>query len=421
MEIAAIVIVALLAGITGYLLGQSKWKTLVHVLSKENELQKQQIDQTKREGYERLQEQKQETVELVQTMKADYEERIRQNQQHIQEQLAAFKDKVENTTSTLLKNRQEELQQGNQQQMQGILQPVYEKLKEMGDLIDKNREGNAQSTATIKATIEQMVKQSQELGNDAKALSEALKNKGKVQGDWGEQVLAGILEDSGLRRNQDYFIQTSIKDCNGSDLRPDVLVRLPEADKRIIIDSKVSLTAFYNYLNATTPQEQEQAEKENLQSVIRHINELARKDYSKVVPDAVPIVFLFIPNEGSYILAMNKDPQLAQKAYRSGVLVINPTNLMLTLQLVGILWNKDRQEENCEKILKMGTDIYDKFVIFAESYQTLGNQLYTAQKTYNTALGQLQNGHGNLKSRIQKLTDCGITVTKQLPDIQTKD
>lgn len=379
------------------------------------------LAKTKEEAAESLLAARKEMNEQQATLKAEYEAKIKENQQFLAEQLSVFKDKVENATSTILKDRQEALQQGNQDQMKTILQPVFERLKEMNELIDKNREGNDRNSAAISASIKQIVEHSQLLGNEAHNLTEALKNKGKVQGDWGEQILTGILQDSGLREGHEYYFQKSIKDANGDEQRPDVIVRLPGADKNIIIDSKVTLTAFYNYLNAETAEQQEQAEKDNLRSIQNHINELSRKDYSNIVKDAVPIVFLFIPNEGSYILALNKRPNLGQEAYKQGVLIINPTNLMLTLQLVSILWNKDRQEENCEKILKMGKDIYDKFAIFAETFQTLGNQLATAQKTYSGALGQLQDGKGNLKGRILKLTECGISVTKQIPDIQPKD
>lgn len=390
-------------------------------LSQQKEDAAKALTSAKEESAKLLETTKKEMAEQQNALKEEYEAKIKENQKFLQEQLPMFKEKVENATATLLKDRQQELQQGNQDQMKTILQPVFERLKEMNDLIDKNREGNDKNSAAITASIRQIVEHSQLLGNEAHNLTEALKNKGKVQGDWGEQILTGILEESGLREGQEYVFQYSVKDADGADQRPDVIVKLPGADKKIIIDSKVTLTAFYNYLNASTAEEQEQAEKDNLRSIQNHINELARKDYSKVIKDAAPIVFLFIPNEGSYILAMNKDPRLGQKAYNNGVLIINPTNLMLTLQLVSILWNKDRQEENCEKILKMGTDIYDKFVNFADSFQTLGNQLNTAQRTYSTALGQLQDGKGNLKSRIQKLTECGISVTKQIPEIQPKD
>lgn len=452
--IAILVAVAIGAAVLSYQLGKSRQNGIIMSLEKEKDMlkvqladerknaeqqlvrakqdAKEQFDREKAEDAQLLAEAKKEAAELLAStkkelnekladQKIEYENKLKENKQFLAEQLELFKEKVENATTTLLKGHQEELQSGNQQQIKQILEPVFERLKDMNELIDKSRKDSDQNSSAINASIRQIVEHSQLLGNEAHRLTEALKNKGKVQGDWGEQILTGILEDSGLREGQEYMFQYSVKDKDGADQRPDVIVKLPGAEKRIIIDSKVTLTAFYNYLNATTKEEQEQAEKDNLQSIQKHINELARKDYSKVIKDAVPIVFLFIPNEGSYILAMNKEPNLGQKAYHNGVLLINPTNLMLTLQLVSILWNKDRQEENCEKILKMGTDIYDKFVNFAENFQTLGNQLTTAQKTYSTALGQLQDGKGNLKNRIQRLTECGISVTKQIPDIQTKD
>ena len=326
-------------------------------------------------------------------------------------ELSAMKSQFEAVSARLLKERSEEFKGENREHMETFTKPLLKELDNMREMLGRAKEGNDKNIAELNGAIKTMVEQSKKLGIDAENLADALKNRGKVQGDWGEVVLANILSDSGLRENLEYFTQKSYTDENGRELRPDVVVKCSDGSN-VIVDSKVSLTAYTDYVSAENDEAREAACKENLASIVKHVDELADKNYSKVVPHAVPYVLMFVPNEGSYILAVNKDPAIAQKAYRKGVLIINPTNLMLALNLILLTWQNTRQEENCVNIMKTAEGLYEKFCGFTDNFVKMGRQLNVAQTTYADALAQLKDGKGNILSRFETMKQLGITSTK---------
>lgn len=326
-------------------------------------------------------------------------------------ELSAMKSQFEAVSARLLKERSEEFKGENREHMETFTKPLLKELDNMREMLGRAKEGNDKNIAELNGAIKTMVEQSKKLGIDAENLADALKNRGKVQGDWGEVVLANILSDSGLRENLEYFTQKSYTDENGRELRPDVVVKCSDGSN-VIVDSKVSLTAYTDYVSAENDEAREAACKENLASIVKHVDELANKNYPKVVPHAVPYVLMFVPNEGSYILAVNKDPAIAQKAYRKGVLIINPTNLMLALNLILLTWQNTRQEENCVNIMKTAEGLYEKFCGFTDNFVKVGRQLNVAQTTYADALAQLKEGKGNILSRFETMKQLGITSTK---------
>ena len=326
-------------------------------------------------------------------------------------ELSAMKSQFEAVSARLLKERSEEFKGENREHMETFTKPLLKELDNMREMLGRAKEGNDKNIAELNGAIKTMVEQSRKLGIDAENLADALKNRGKVQGDWGEVVLANILSDSGLRENLEYFTQKSYTDENGRELRPDVVVKCSDGSN-VIVDSKVSLTAYTDYVSAENDEAREAACKENLASIVKHVDELADKNYPKVVPHAVPYVLMFVPNEGSYILAVNKDPAIAQKAYRKGVLIINPTNLMLALNLILLTWQNTRQEENCVNIMKTAEGLYEKFCGFTDNFVKVGRQLNVAQTTYADALAQLKEGKGNILSRFETMKQLGITSTK---------
>ena len=326
-------------------------------------------------------------------------------------ELSAMKSQFEAVSARLLKERSEEFKGENREHMETFTKPLLKELDNMREMLGRAKEGNDKNIAELNGAIKTMVEQSKKLGIDAENLADALKNRGKVQGDWGEVVLANILSDSGLRENLEYFTQKSYTDENGRELRPDVVVKCSDGSN-VIVDSKVSLTAYTDYVSAENDEAREAACKENLASIVKHVDELADKNYPKVVPHAVPYVLMFVPNEGSYILAVNKDPAIAQKAYRKGVLIINPTNLMLALNLILLTWQNTRQEENCVNIMKTAEGLYEKFCGFTDNFVKMGRQLNVAQTTYTDALAQLKDGKGNILSRFETMKQLGITSTK---------
>jgi DNA recombination protein RmuC len=339
----------------------------------------------------------------------------KENQQHaFQTELALARESMRAHFEKEMKERTEQLKKANTENMQQVVDPLKRELDLLRELVAQSKESSDKNTASLAQSIRTIIEHDQARDKTTQTLANALKNRGKVQGDWGEQVLTNILHDSGLREGEEYFVQDNVKDEEGKNLRPDIIVKGADGT-RIIIDSKVSLTAYSDYVGAEDDEQRKAAIKANHESIWKHVEELAKKNYAKLVDNAVPIVLMFVPNEGSYILAMNHDASLGSKAYQKGVLIINPTNLMVVLRLIFLTWQNTRQEKNYEAIRKAAAGIYEKYTSFAESYIALGRQIDTARNTYEKGVGQLREGRGNLSSRLESLLQYGVTTTKQLP------
>lgn len=335
------------------------------------------------------------------------------------EQMRAQFEKEMTERSAALKQeaqeRMESLRKTNAEQMEQVVGPLKKELEQLRQLVDKSHEEQTKNTTSLEASIKAVFEHDKERDKTTQSLAAALKNRGKVQGDWGEMVLENILRDSGLREGEEYIKQYNVKNESGANERPDIIVKGADGS-RIIVDSKVSLTAYTDYVGAETDDERNAAIKANHDSIWKHVCELADMKYHQDVEKAMPIVLMFVPNEGSYILAMNKDPQLGTKAYQKGVLIINPTNLMVVLRLMFLTWQNTKQEKNNREILTAAGKIYEKYTTFADNYITLGNQINTARNTYDRGMGQLREGRGNLSKQLQDLLKYGVSPTKQIPD-----
>lgn len=366
------------------------------------------------------------TTELLEATRRQAQKDEQERQEKFQtelrlarEQMRAQFEKEMTERADILKREAQErmtsLKQSNTEQMSQIVDPLKKELEQLRRLVDDNKTEQAKNTTALEASIKAVFEHDKERDKTTQSLADALKNRGKVQGDWGEQVLENILRDSGLREGEEFVKQYSLKNEAGADVRPDVIVNGADGS-RIIIDSKVSLTAYTDYVGAETDEERTAATKANYDSIWQHVVELSDKKYHKEVDKAIPMVLMFVPNEGSYILAMNRDPQLGAKAYRKGVLIINPTNLMVVLRLMFLTWQNTRQEKNNREILSAASKMYDKYCVFVDGYVSLGNQLNTARNTYEKGMNQLKEGRGNLSKQMEDLRQYGVTPTKQIPE-----
>ena len=229
-------------------------------------------------------------------------------------------------------------------------------------------------------------------------------------------VLATLLENSGLRKDEEYFVQEQTKDSEGRSFRPDIIVRFPEG-RSVVIDSKVSLTAYANAVATEDDAQRDRELREHVQSVRRHVDELAEKDYSKLVDDAIGSVLTFIPNESGYIAAMRQQPDLGRYAYQKHIIIISPSNLLMALQLAYNLWQYDRQNKNVEKIVKAAADLYDKVAGFGATFSSLGDLIARLSGAFEKARLQLYDGKGNVMRRIEGLKSLGVTPKKSIKDL----
>ena len=353
--------------------------------------------------------------ETITSVKEQAQKEDEQRKQAFQTELQLARETMKTQFEKEMQERTQTLKQANAEQMAQVVEPLRRELDMLRQLVHQSKESSDKNTASLAQSIKDIFEHDKERDKTTQTLADALKNRGKVQGDWGEQVLANILRDSGLREGEEFFTQDNVKDEQGNNLRPDVIVKGADGT-RIIIDSKVSLSAYSDYVGAENEEERRSAVKANYESIWRHVEELSNKNYVRLVGNAVPIVLMFVPNEGSYILAMNHDARLGSKAYQKGVLIINPTNLMVVLRLIFMTWQNTKQEKNYEAIRRIAGGIYEKYSIFADSYIALGNQLTTLRNTYDKGITQLREGRGNLSGRIEELLRYGVQSNKQIPE-----
>ena len=354
----------------------------------------------------------QQLLQLTQ-QQAKKEEEARQ--ERFATELKLAREQMRSQFEKELEVRSEAFKKQNTEQMAQVVGPLQKELESLRTLVNDSKAEQTKNTSALEASIKAVFEHDKERDKTTQSLADALKNRGKVQGDWGEQVLENILADSGLREGIEYKKQVNVKAEDGNNERPDVVVYAADGTN-IIIDSKVSLTAYTDYVGAEDDEERKAALKANYDSIWTHVCELSDKQYFKKVDKAMPIVLMFVPNEGSYILAMNKDPQLGTKAYKKGVLIINPTNLMVVLRLMFLTWQNTRQEKNNRDILQAASKIYEKYSTFAEGYVALGNQLRTVNNSYEEGVKRLTEGRGNLSKQLQDLLKYGVTTTKRIPD-----
>lgn len=323
----------------------------------------------------------------------------------------ALKGEFRELASSVLKERTTDLDKRNAE----ALSPLREDLKRFGEQVQKAYEGEARERFSLQNTIKDLMERSMQMSQDAQQLTQALRGDSKVQGDWGEMILENILEHSGLRKDEEYEIQATYQDADGNRLRPDVVVRYPNGGV-MVIDSKVSLTAYTDYVAATTDEQRASAALRHLQSVRQHIAELSGKSYEKVVEGSPDFVLLFIPNEPAYTLAMQQDANLWNEAYQKRIVLINGTNLIAALRMAQDMWQRDRQIKNVELIVKEATGLYDKFRGFSETLLGAEKQVQKASESVTEAIKQLHTGRGNVIGRLQKLKKFGVSVKKELPE-----
>ncbi len=344
-----------------------------------------------------------------------------ENEKYRAEQEQIFENRFKILANDILRQNTTDLKNQNEEKLREILQPLHSNIEEFRKTVSETYSNEARERFSLSERIKDLVNLNQSISRQAQELSEALRGDSKVQGDWGEMVLESILEKSGLQKGVEYFIQATtdengntLRNEDGTLLRPDVVVRYP--DKRfVVIDSKVSLTAFVDYANATDDESRQLASMRHVRSVKKHIDELARKRYQDYVGDTkLDFVMMFIPTEPAYIAAMRLEPTLWQEAYDKNVLIVSPTHLVSGLKLIAQLWSRDRHTRNAITIAEEAGKMYDKFADFTKDMEKIEKALGSTRKAFDDAMTKLSCGTGNLVTRAQNLRKLGVKANKQI-------
>ena len=339
---------------------------------------------------------------------AEHIRRREEEQLRDERQRTAFR----NMANDILEEKSRQFKESNRESLEALLKPFRENIDSFRRRVDEVYDKEAQQRFSLKEEIRRLSEANLRMSEEATNLARALTGDSKVQGDWGEMILDTILDSSHLVRGIHYRTQETLKDASGNNLRPDVILNLPDG-KQIVIDSKVSLTAYVAYTESRTPEDSARYVKDHLRSVRAHIDELGGKRYQTLVqsPD---FVIMFVPNEPAFLLAMQQEPALWSDAYKK-VIVSSPTNLFALLKLVDDLWKRDNRNRNAIAIATEGANLYDKFVGFADTLTDLGRSIASASDKYDKAIKQLKTGSGNLIRRSEKLRELGVKATKTLP------
>ena len=302
-----------------------------------------------------------------------------------------------------------------------ILTPFKEKITEFEKKVTDIYTTEGKERHSLIKEVQRLQELNQKIGEDAENLTKALKGDTKTQGTWGEIILERILEESGLRKGLEYDTQGGFRDGEGKLLKPDVIVHLPE-EKDIIIDSKVSLVAYEKYMRAETDEDRDRAVKGHLISINGHLKGLESKKYDELPGvKSLDFVLMFVPIEGAFMLAIDKDSEIFRKAFDQSIMIVSPSTLLVTLRTIQNIWRYEHQSKNALEIADKAGNLYDKFVGFIEDLEKVGTQLDTTRKSYDAAHNKLTSGKGNLISRAQSLIDLGVKSRKQLPASALQD
>lgn len=335
------------------------------------------------------------------------------------------KAQFKSLAADIFSSQSEKFKEANETRLSEILNPLKEDIKDFKRRIDDTYMNSSKERTLLGEQMKRLMELNMSIGKEARDLTEALSGNTKVQGDWGEMVLETILVKSGLVEGENYFVQrtknddgTQIKNDDNGRLRPDVVVALPDK-KCIVIDSKVSLTAYVNYINADNEDDRQRFGKAHLLSVRSHLKELETKRYQDFVgvgnDDRIDYVLMFIPNEHAYMAAMTLDNNLWMEAYEKRVVIISPAHVISTLRLIAQLWTRDKQTKNALKIAEEGGKLYDKFVGFVNDMQTVEQSLGKASEAYASAMSKLHTGRGCIVSKVENLKKLGAKTSKTLP------
>ena len=343
------------------------------------------------------------------------EQRLIDEARHVSEIQAQFRAEFENLANRILEEKSTKFLTQNHEHLSTMLDPLRQRLGEFRDRIETIHTEDVQSTAALREQLVQLKELNRQMTEEAGALTRALKGESKTQGSWGELILARILEKSGLEKGVEYKTQVSYVREDGTRFLPDVVIHLPD-DHHLIIDAKVSLTAYERFVNADTESLRQAALREHVASLRRHLDELSRKDYPSLPELRSPdFVLMFIPVEPALHFALQHDAALFGDAFDRNVVLVSSSTLLITLRAIESVWRRQKQTLNALEIARQAGNLHDQFVLFVESVQEIGQRLDQARTSYDQALSRLSTGRGNLVRRTLELQKLGARTEKHLP------
>lgn len=347
-------------------------------------------------------------------MNENFRERLTNQKTEIEELQKKFTAEFKNLANQIFEEKTAKFTEQNKTNLDTILEPLKEKIKTFEEKVDQSYKEEFKERISLKTEIKHLIDLNKQLSDDANNLASALKGESKTQGDWGEFHLEKILEKSGLQKDIHYRTQTGLRDQQGLLKKPDFIIDLPE-NKQIIIDSKVSLSAYEGFYNSEVEEEKESFLKNHISSIKNHIKDLSSKNYQDLYGVNTPdYVLMYIPIEGAFALASAQDDKLFLEALEKNIVIVTTSTLLATMKTVSFIWKQENQKKNVLEIARQGGELYDKFVNFTDDLIKIGKQMDQAKNSYADAMNKLSDGKGNLVGKAEKIRKLGIKTSKKM-------
>lgn len=344
------------------------------------------------------------------------EEKLREERKEVERLQEKFTKEFENLANKILDNKSEKFTKQNKENIDVILKPLQEKIEKFEKRVDDTHKESLTGQAMLRQQIIGLKELNEQMSKEATNLTKALKGDSKIQGNWGELVLEKVLEKSGLEKDREYFVQQSFTTADGKRVLPDVVIHLPD-NKRMVIDSKVSLVAYERFVNEEDEEIQPRHLNEHLTSLKRHVDQLSEKNYHDLYEMESPdFVLLFVPIEPAFAIAINKDPGIYNKAFEQNIIIVTPSTLLATLRTIDTMWNNEKQQRNAIEISRQAGALYDKFEGLIKDLTGVGKKMDDAKSDYSKAMNKLFEGRGNLITSVEKLKKMGAKAKKSLPE-----
>ena len=342
--------------------------------------------------------------------------KLEENKQEVEKLNEKFTKEFENLANKILDEKSLKFTVQNKENIKNILHPLQEKIKGFEDKVEKTHKESIDYHAALRQQILGLKELNQQMSKETINLTKALKGDNKMQGNWGELVLERVLEKSGLEKDREYFVQQSFTNDEGKRVLPDVVIHLPD-NKKMIVDSKVSLVAYEQYINEEEELLKAGFLKEHVNSLKRHVDQLSEKKYEDIYKIESPdFVLLFIPIEPAFAVALNSDTYLYNKAFEKNIVIVTPSTLLATLRTIDTMWNNEKQQRNALEIARQAGALYDKFQGFLSDLIGIGKRIDESKKEYSNAMSKLVEGRGNIITSVEKLKKMGAKAKKALPE-----
>ena len=339
----------------------------------------------------------------------------REQKEEVEKLQEIFTKEFENLANKILEEKSLKFTERNEKNIKDILSPLQEKIKTFEDKVERSQKESISMHSALKEQLLNLQNQNLKITKEAENLTKALKGDSKMQGNWGELVLERVLEKSGLEKDREYSVQQSFTLADGTRVLPDVIIHLPDG-KKMIVDSKVSLTDYERYVNAED-ELQGKFLKDHINSIRKHVDQLSEKKYEDLYEMESPdFVLMFIPIEPAFAIAINQDNSLYNKAFEQNIVIVTPSTLLATLRTIDSMWNNEKHQRNAIEIARQAGALYDKFEGFVSDLTKVGKKMDEAKTEYKGAMNKLVEGRGNLITSVEKLKKMGAKAKKSIPD-----